>query len=322
MDISIIIPVYNVEKYIRKCILSVIEQKWGNLEYEVLVVNDETPDNSMQIVEELKHSYKEVITVINQRNKGLGGARNTGIQNAKGKYVFFLDSDDFLINDEMPNLCRTVIDANLDILEFSAERVDENYNTIDIVFKVETNIVLNSAEYLSTVKFANSACNKLYRLDFLRKENITFFERTYIEDAPFNIEAISKARRIMAVNKVPVAYLQNPTSITREKKTVNRQIKFIEDSLKVISRMNEYAFYHNEKAHKGITSRVATFVSGTILMIIKSDISKNEKKSYIKQLEDKNLYPYHYKSNIRIRDFFMTIVNKRLLLNLILIMKR
>lgn len=321
-DISIIIPVYNVEKYIKKCILSVIDQDWGDIKYEILVINDETPDNSMQIIEEIKKSHDDIITVINQKNKGLGGARNTGIEKANGRYVFFLDSDDYLINNEMPKLCKTAIEDNLDILEFSANRVDEYYATIDTVFPVATDSVLNSEEYLGEVLFANSACNKLYRLEFIRKENIRFFERTYIEDAPFNIEAISKAKRLKAINNVPVAYLQNPKSITREKKDINRQIRFIEDSIKVTSKMNEYSFYHKSiDAQKGVTSRVATFVSGTLLMIIRSDIPRKEKRNYITELNKMKLYPYRHRSNIRIRNLFMAIVNQRLLLNMILLFK-
>ena len=92
MRLSIVIPVYNVELYIRKCIESVLCLPFSKSDYEIIVVNDGTPDNSMDIVKEYE-SYSN-IHIISQENKGLGGARNTGLRSAKGEWVYFLDSDD------------------------------------------------------------------------------------------------------------------------------------------------------------------------------------------------------------------------------------
>lgn len=316
MILTIIVPMYNVEKYIEKCIESIIIQNWETTNYEILIVDDASPDNSLKLAQNLQTKYIDKIRIISQENKGLGGARNTGIKNAKGEYLFFLDSDDILINNELPKLVALAKDNNLDILEFAAQRIDVNYNKIDTIFHNSTSEICSADEYLAQVNFANSACNKLYRKDFLINNNLFFFEKTLIEDAPFNIEALTKAERIKAIDKIPVGYMQNPESITRAKRTLDKQIKFIDDSIKVTHHMYSFQNCPNDSnAQLRIKSRVSTFISGLILYIIKSDLERTKKFEYIKQLENLNLYPYHYKSNILIRDLFMKIINKRMLLN-------
>ena len=94
MRFSIIIPVYNVEKYIRKCMDTVMNQTFRD--YEVIVVNDETPDNSMKIVQEYVDAFPGMIQVIHQKNTRQGGARNNGVTKARGEYLLFVDSDDYV----------------------------------------------------------------------------------------------------------------------------------------------------------------------------------------------------------------------------------
>ena len=95
MKLSIIVPVYNVADYLPKCLDSLLVQDLSQNEYEIIVVNDGSTDNSGKIAEEYSKTYSNII-LINQENQGLSGARNTGIQNAKGEYVQFVDSDDYL----------------------------------------------------------------------------------------------------------------------------------------------------------------------------------------------------------------------------------
>lgn len=321
MNLSIIVPMYNVEKYIAKCIESIVNQLWKELTYEIIIVNDASPDNSLDIALEFQTKYSN-IKIVSQENKGLGGARNTGIYNAQGNYLFFLDSDDFLINDELPHLASIAMSNNLDVLEFAASRVDDHYKFLDTIFHASTNGVKSSGDYLSSVEFANSACNKLYRRKFLLENNVLFFEKTLIEDAPFNVEALSKAKRIMAVDRVAVAYLQNPNSITRGKKTKEKQIKLIEDSIKVTHHIALFSDGSiNTEANHRIKAKVATFVSGIILMIIKADISKTNKIRFIDTLEKLDLYPYYPKSNFLIRTIFMKFMNQKKILMFILNIK-
>lgn len=122
IKISVIIPVYGVEKYIRQCLESVIKQTYKNL--EIIVVNDGTKDNSMKIVEE--YLVDERIKVINKENGGISSARNRGIEEATGEYVSFVDSDDWLEIDLYERIVQILEGNKVDIIVFNYNRYSEN----------------------------------------------------------------------------------------------------------------------------------------------------------------------------------------------------
>lgn len=125
MRLSIIIPIYNVEKYIERCINSIFEQNLASEDYEVLLIDDETPDQSGEIAKKIAES-RDNYHYIFQKNKGLGGARNTGILHAKGNYILFLDSDDWLDRNSIRELLNEVHQRDLDILIFNMKNVSSN----------------------------------------------------------------------------------------------------------------------------------------------------------------------------------------------------
>ena len=125
MKFSIIVPVYNVEKYLKKCLDSIIDQTYKN--YEVIVVNDGSPDNSQAIIEEYKKNYPNKIKAYNKQNGGLSDARNFGLQYTTGDYVIFVDSDDYVKND-MLEVLNNNIKENEDVigyplLDFAQQRM-------------------------------------------------------------------------------------------------------------------------------------------------------------------------------------------------------
>ena len=119
MKLSIIVPVYNVEKYIRLCMESIFKQGLDENDYEVIIVNDGTPDKSMEMITDIIVAHQN-IHVINQENQGLSVARNNGIAAAKGEYIQFLDSDDLLIDNSLPYLLdkATSLKADLVVADF------------------------------------------------------------------------------------------------------------------------------------------------------------------------------------------------------------
>lgn len=319
MDLSIIIPVYNVEKFLPKCLNSVVVNEWSGITYEIIVVDDASPDGSLRIAKEFSIKYPQ-IKIISQENRGLGGARNTGVRKAGGSYVFFLDSDDYLLPGVMNRLLLDVKGEQLDIVEFGAIRVDENYKKIGESFiKKNSSNVLSGTAYIAKYDFDNSACNKLYRRLFLLENNLNFLEKTYVEDAPFNAEVFVKAKKVKALDEVPVAFLQNRNSITRQKRTGTQLIKFVEDSIKVTHYIHTIALSGLPTlTEEVLKKRVAVFTSGTLLMILRSDLPQSDKKTYIAHLQDKDLYPLNYRSKILARDFFISITNNRLILSFLL----
>lgn len=309
-DLSIVVPVYNVEKYLPKCLDSILETKWNNVSYEIIIIDDESPDGSLAIAKSYAEQY-DVIQIILQENRGLGGARNTGIQNAQGIYIFFLDSDDFLIGDQMPEIINKARALDVDVLEFSAQTVREDYSLIAKIFPVKDSIPVSGQEYYGYSHPSNSVCNKVYRRTFLQNNEILFIEKVYVEDAPFNLKAYLKASIVASYPLIPVAFLQNQSSITRQKRIGKQMVKFIEDSIMVTQYMSEYLSENLLSVTKGALERkLSVFVSGILLMIIKSDMALSMKINYLMKMSHSNLYPMKYKSGIFIRDIFLIIANQ------------
>ncbi len=231
--ISIIIPMFNVAQYLEKSIGSVYNQGLDEEDFEVVLVDDESTDNSLEIAIKLTY-YKTNAKIIAQKNKGLGGARNTGIQNAKGKYILFLDSDDWYLPNVLNNLLKIANEKELDVLEFAAQGIHPNGNIAYHSHQVSTKI-LDGVTYYNEVRYLHSACNKLYKRFFLEFNNLCFTEKIYIEDFEFNTRVFSKANRVFATDLLVAQFLQSPNSITRNPDFSNR-IKIVNDLIIVLQK--------------------------------------------------------------------------------------
>lgn len=129
--VSVIIPVYNVENYLKECLDSVLNQTYKNI--EVIVINDGSTDKSLHILEDYSSKFNN-IKIIDQENSGQSVARNKGLENAKGKYIYFLDSDDYILPDTLKKLIKKLEMNNLDIIRFAARPFSENINKrIDVL---------------------------------------------------------------------------------------------------------------------------------------------------------------------------------------------
>lgn len=165
IKVSIIIPVYGVEKYISQCLESVINQSYENI--EIIVVNDGTKDNSMKIVEE--YLLDERIKIINKENGGLASARNRGIEEATGEYIYFLDSDDWIEVNTIEVLVEE--SNNLDIIYSNFWYFDEkNQKKRKNKEKIKSNMSM-TGEYLLGYSTEIMVWNKIYKKVFLKKNN-------------------------------------------------------------------------------------------------------------------------------------------------------
>ena len=246
-DISIIIPAYNAEKYIKKCLDSLIKQT--KKEIEIIVINDGSKDNT----EELIKSYTDSrIKYYKNTNHGIGYSRNYGIEKAKGKYIMFLDSDDYVEKDICEKLYNKARNDDLDVVICDFFKEFENGN----IEEIHTNDFKNSSlkdnpeiitEYLSPWA-------KLYSTKLLKDNNIKFVENLKYEDAPFVIEALDKAKKIGKVNDCLVHYMIHGNSET----TVRDKRVF--DILKILDKIRKYTknkSYLKDKIDK-LTVRIIT----------------------------------------------------------------
>lgn len=199
--ISVIIPVYNTEKYISKCLDSVINQTLNDI--EIICVNDGSTDNSYKILLDYAKKYSNIL-VINQKNKKQGAARNTALKVSKGKYIVFLDSDDYLDVKTLEILYSQAIKSNLDMLSFAGTNFYDNtkkllYNKYYQFSYLPKNFNIKCFSYKDCSSFitnmAVSACLTCYKRDFIKKNDIYFPENLYFEDNVFFVKSLLTAKR-------------------------------------------------------------------------------------------------------------------------------
>lgn len=237
--ISIIIPCHNVEQYLEKCIASVYDQQIHEEDFELILIDDESPDDSLELARNLTLN-KNNVKIISQKNKGLGGARNTGILNSNGDYILFLDADDRLLPCVLSEIINIAQNNDLDILEFGARGINAENKIIYEVTNT-SDVLLSGFAYYNTVRYMHSACNKLYKRTFLTDNNIFFLEKIYIEDFEFNTRCLLNVKKIQATPVIVSQFLQSVNSITRTTDKSKRQ-KMISDIIQVIKRTDQ--FYH------------------------------------------------------------------------------
>ena len=238
--LSVIIPVYNTEKYLPKCLDSIFAQNFTD--FEVICVDDGSTDKSLDILAR----YKEV-TVLKQTNKGSGVARNFGLMHAKGEHVLFMDSDDWLVGRAFEKIISTAETSDLDILIFGAKIYDKgklrrgSYSA-DKIPRKYLNWVFNKTEFKDELfKFPSTAWTKLYKRDFLVKNNIQFQEIFVGQDQLFFVNSMLKAERIAVLPENLYCYWKKrPGAVTANKKKTNFSPVYVFNSVEAILGNYEY----------------------------------------------------------------------------------
>lgn len=211
--LSIVVPVYNTQKYLRECLNSLVNQTLKDI--KIIIVNDCTPDNSEEII--LEYAYKDprIHYIKHKRNLGLGGARNTGIKAAKTPYITFVDSDDFVSVDCYQNMMDLIKKHNADCGVFSAENFDDE--TGEILDNPYFNMV-DKLEYCTEkniFSFTSTAWNKIFKTDDIIKNNIWFPNHLYHEDEEFWFKYAAKVQPLIVSDKTPYYhYRKRNNSIT------------------------------------------------------------------------------------------------------------
>ena len=217
--ISVIVPVYNAEKFIDKCIESVINQTYK--EIELILVNDGSKDNSLKILQKYEKQYPKMIKVFNQTNKGVGAARNLGIKHVTGKYIFFLDSDDWIESDYLFKLHNDIEKNDIVISGFKSYDIN---GSLLFVENVQNN---------PWTKFKYcSIGGKMFLSRLILENDILFRKFKICEDAYFLFECYSKTSKISISVSSGYCRLKNPTSVTHTLNT--KKSNSILDVLKCI----------------------------------------------------------------------------------------
>lgn len=227
--VSIIIPVYKVEKYICRCLESIRNQTFTD--FEVLLVNDGTPDKSAEICEEYA-SWDNRFRVFHKENGGVSSARNVGLQNAVGEWITFVDADDYIHKDCISICVDNIAKYNADVLQFGLMQVNESYEVLSVV-KEKIN-PCNPSQYYRKVKRALCAGGVIIRNSIIKENRIAFIEDLKLgEDLLFLIECMSHSTKIQHIPNELYYYLERAsgsslllTNVDQIKKQIHYSLNY------------------------------------------------------------------------------------------------
>lgn len=286
--ISVIIPVYNVEKYLDRCIESVINQTYKNI--EIILVNDGSVDKSPEICD--SWSKKDCrIKVVHKENSGAGIARNTGIEHAAGDYVLFVDSDDYINKNTVEKCYYIAKKDKSEMVMYGRTDVDSEGNekikpvlTTDYVFKnKEVTDVILPGLFTNEKGFGVGVCGKLIDLNVIRNYGIKFRSEREIlsEDALFLIELFSHISSVSILPENYYYYFQNDKSFSR---TFKKDFQIMNDRFldNAVEKCSEYNY--SEKTFNHLKARYLIYCLSGMKQLTASDLPSAEKKKLFRGL--------------------------------------
>jgi glycosyltransferase involved in cell wall biosynthesis len=208
--LSIIIPVYNVEDYLKKCLLSILDSGADTSSYEVIAINDGSKDSSLDILHHYETLYDN-LTVISQPNAGLGATRNKGASLAKGEYIWFVDSDDWITPSAIQSITELANAKKPDVININFEHSTGEMNPV--INNAIPGIINSGVNYLLMSNIQNPAQYYIINSNFYRESKLSFEEKIYHEDSLFTPIALSLAKKVIFLQKVCYIYNIRENSI-------------------------------------------------------------------------------------------------------------
>lgn len=285
--ISVIIPVYNVEDYLHVCLNSILKQSYED--FEIICIDDASTDSSLEILEYFTKKDSRVKILKNDSNRGPGFSRNRGLDEAKGKYISFLDGDDWFSQDAFEILVEKAEKDNLDLLLFKnivyyeepREFGMEAYYDMEFMNEFE-NKIFNHWDLDKTKLFvmSNAPWNKFYLKSFLDENNIRFPNENLIhEDNPFFYKVITSAKRVSLIDKYLHNRRRRPNSIT----TLNNERLF--DNIDVMYKVMD-VFIEDKELYEYYKKEVLTYILSSIFKGKYDQIEDDFKEDFFKAVQE------------------------------------
>lgn len=293
MKLSIIVPVYKVEPYLRKCVDSLLAQDLPNDRYEIILVDDGSPDKCPEICDQYAAVYKN-ISVIHRPNGGLSAARNSGIKVARGEYVQFVDSDDYLESNVLMGLLNIMEEDELDVLRFNYQNVNEHYEVFNpnktskpfVDFKDD---VCDGLTFLTErLGFACYVWQFMIHRELL--DGCWFEEGLFFEDTDWTPRVLHKAKRVNSTCQNVYFYVMRKGSITRSIDE-EKKLKLMNDRLQLIDLLQKQKLLvSDERWFDGMIAQISLAIISTLgkdFFYLRRD--------YIHRLQLKGVFPLsHY----------------------------
>ena len=288
MKLSIIVPIYNVAPYLRKCVDSLLNQDIPSSEYEIILVDDESPDLCPQICDEYATAYDN-IRVIHRKNGGLSAARNSGLEIAQGEYLMFVDSDDYIEPNVLSCLMAQVERDNLDVLRFRLRYVNMQYQTFS-PFANPFRENDYSEKPTDGITFLNTRMNtQCYAWTYIMQRDIVpfFTEGIHFEDVDWTPRMLLQASRVASSPIVVYNYLIRKGSITQDADNIEKKRRNVEDALHVTARLNQLIVeYSNCIWLQKMRSDLSIAVLDSLAKYLYT-----HRDEYIRRLRNLNVFP-------------------------------
>lgn len=291
--LSIIIPAYNAEAYLRQCVESCLTQDLPQASYEILVVDDGSTDNTLQVARALESGHS-CITVLSQANQGVSAARNTGIAHAKGEYTLFVDSDDYLERDSLGKII-SHSDANrLDLCLFCINVEDSAHSWTTHRHPFPADGVTSGTDYIIAGGHIGSACMILFRTSLITANGIRFKALKYSEDVLFVTSAMVHAKRVWNIDATPYYYRYNSSSATKEDNNAKR----LEATLSVAKMASALQVLSHNDACQGalgayLRKKANSLVLGSIAGCLRDKDQRGNLPVVVEQAQQLGLFPIH-----------------------------
>lgn len=289
LKLSIVVPIYKVEPYLPKCVESMLAQDLPKEEYEIILVDDGSPDRCGEICNAYAARYANV-KVVHRKNGGLSAARNTGIEVAQGEYVQFVDSDDYL----EPNVLKTLVDKmesdHLDILRFNYQNVNEHHvvfepNKIGKPFVDYRDDVCDGLTFLTErLGYGCYACQFIIRREML--QGCLFKEDIYFEDTEWTPRLLLKAQRVTSTNMMVYNYLMREGSITQSVEEAKKRKVLADKLLLVDSMKSQIQRVGDKRWFEGMIAQTAISIVSYVAANYYS-----QRKEVMKALVEKDIFP-------------------------------
>ena len=309
--VSIIVPVFNTSARLRKCLDSILNQTLKN--FEVIIINDGSNDDSEEIIKEYLYKNKELIKYISKKNEGVSKARNLGIKMANTDYLLFVDSDDY-IDSKLLEILMPYINEKIDVIKFKLQEVDEENNILKriegpIFEKIDGQDAFNKLFCKDVL--IDSPCCYLFKKKIFEKNGFEF-QKKYHEDFGLIPLVLLKAKNVVSIKNYLYNYVQAENSITRNN-----------DYNKTLERIKDCLFQYDSALKKidemdlnNITKQNAKIYYTNAIILKTNELNNKDKKWYIKELKRRKVY-----RNIKARNFKQLIKKIVLKLNIKIYLK-
>lgn len=304
MKLSIIIPVYNVEKYVEKCLRACINQDVPYEDYEIILVNDGSTDSSLSIIEKFSSDVPNC-QVFSQTNMGQAVARNAGLSKAKGDYIWFIDSDDYIIDNCLGAIYR-YLENGLDILQINYQNVYEDGSPNRIIERFDLDGIKNGQDVLIHRGVPIPPWASIYRRGFLLENNLTFYPHVYHEDVEFSPRTYYFAKKVTSFGPVVYNYFQRNNSTTS-----NRGMKHARDLITVSDSLFVFSKSIDKDSRPYFNKVIACSINW--VLIIMDNVSPEDKKCLREVLRSKR---YLIQAMARSDEWQYRVEARLLLLNL------